>query len=156
VVRPGFEMDEFAQAWLVLRANGVQVDVASPAGGAVVADRYSRQDDTLQAMERDPDALAALAATRRLQDAPVGEHAAVFVMGGKGAMFDLPRDAALARLLAALHFKHPRLRLSLAKAHAALGAPQRSRELLQRVAGSDHSDAKARSEALELLARQPG
>jgi putative intracellular protease/amidase len=335
VVRPGFEMDEFAQAWLVLRANGVQVDVASPAGGAVVADRYSRQDDTIQAMERDPDALAALAATRRLQDVPVGEHAAVFVMGGKGAMFDLPRDPALARLMAALHarggvlaavchgsaallavegeggralvqgrrltgftdeeeatfgkrwaqeypfwierrarelgaqweeaammmpklvvddrlitgqnpfstpmvadavlralgrtpqprqpfreeaslqlvqqwlageragaaallaaephrykadliamlghyqheaatdeaarraavsvmelaaphFKHPRFRLSLAKAHAALGAPQRSRELLQLVAGSDHSDAKARSEALELLARQPG
>jgi copper oxidase (laccase) domain-containing protein len=40
---------------------------------------------------RDPAARAALAATRRLQDAPVGEHAAVFVMGGKGAMFDLPR-----------------------------------------------------------------
>jgi putative intracellular protease/amidase len=39
--------------------------------------------------------------TRRTQDVRVGEHAAVLVIGGKGAMFDLPRDAALQRLLSA-------------------------------------------------------
>ena len=37
--RPGFEMDEFAQTWLILRANGIVVDVASPKGGAVEADK---------------------------------------------------------------------------------------------------------------------
>lgn len=103
VVRPGFEMDEFAQAWLVLRANGVAVDVASPAGGAVVADRFNAEDDTYQALQRDGQALAALAATRRTQDLHPGEHAAIVLVGGKGAMFDLPRDAALAQLLAAHH-----------------------------------------------------
>jgi hypothetical protein len=36
----------------------------------------------------------------------VGEHDAILVIGGKGAMLDLPRDAALARLL---HFgRHQR------------------------------------------------
>jgi putative intracellular protease/amidase len=103
ITRPGFEMDEFAQAWLVLRANGVQVEVASPAGGAVVADRYSRDDDTIQALERDPQAQAALAATRRTQDVAAGEHAAILLIGGKGAMFDLPRDPALTRLMGAHH-----------------------------------------------------
>ncbi|KPF45916.1 hypothetical protein IP87_14005 [beta proteobacterium AAP121] len=103
LTRPGFEMDEFAQAWLVLRANGVQVEVASPTGGAVVADRYNRDDDTIQALQRDPEAQAALAATRRTQDVPVGAHAAILLIGGKGAMFDLPRDAALARLMGAHH-----------------------------------------------------
>jgi putative intracellular protease/amidase len=103
IVRPGFEMDEFAQAWLVLRANGVQVEVASPAGGAVVADRFSRDDDTIQALERDREAMAALAATRRTEDVRVGEHAAILLVGGKGAMFDLPRDAVLARLMGAHH-----------------------------------------------------
>ena len=39
-LRPGFEMEEFAQAWLVFKANGLQLEVASPAGGAVVADRH--------------------------------------------------------------------------------------------------------------------
>ena len=33
--RPDFEMDELAQAWLVLRANGLRVELASPTGGAL-------------------------------------------------------------------------------------------------------------------------
>jgi len=102
-LRPGFEMDEFALAWLVLRANGLQVEVASPSGGAVTADRYKPQDDHIQALKADTQAAAALAATRRTQDVKPGEHAAIFIVGGKGAMFDLPRDAALARLLGAHH-----------------------------------------------------
>jgi putative intracellular protease/amidase len=103
LVRPGFEMGEFAQAWLVLRANGIAVEVASPAGGAVIADRFKRDDDTIQALERDREAMAALAATRRTQDVRPGEHAAILLVGGKGAMFDLPRDTALAQLMAAHH-----------------------------------------------------
>ena len=102
-VRPGFEMDEFALAWLVLRANGLQVDVASPSGGAVLADNYKTEDDHIQALKADTRAAAALAATRRTQDVLPGEHAAIFIVGGKGAMFDLPRDAALTRLLGAHH-----------------------------------------------------
>ena len=102
-LRPGFEMGEFALAWLALRANGLQVEVASPSGGAVVADRYKLQDDHIQAMKADPQATTALASTRRTQDVKPGEHAAIFIMGGKGAMFDLPRDAALTQLLGAHH-----------------------------------------------------
>jgi len=102
-VRPGFEMDEFALAWLVLRANGLQVEVASPSGGAVTAERYKPQDDHIQAMKADAQATVALATTRRTQDVKPGEHAAIFIVGGKGAMFDLPRDAALTKLLGAHH-----------------------------------------------------
>lgn len=102
-VRPGFEMDEFALAWLVFGANGLQVDVASPSGGAVLADNYKLEDDHIQALKTDPRAAAALAATRRTRDVLPGEHAAIFIVGGKGAMFDLPRDAALARLLGTHH-----------------------------------------------------
>jgi putative intracellular protease/amidase len=97
--RPGFEMDEYAQAYLVLRANGLTVEVASPAGGAVEADRFNAEDDHIQAMLADPDAQALLRATRRTQDVKVGEHQAILVIGGKGAMFDLPKDAALQRLM---------------------------------------------------------
>ena len=97
--RPGFEMDEYAQAYLVFRANGLTVEVASPAGGAVEADRFSAEDDHIKAMMSDPDAQSLLRTTRRTQDVNVGEHHAIFVIGGKGAMFDLPKDAALTRLL---------------------------------------------------------
>ena len=101
--RPGFEMDELAQAWLVLRANGLRVEVASPTGGAPVADRYDNADDSIRAFKADPKAVAALKATRRTQDVSRGEHAAILVIGGKGAMFDLPSDTALATLLGAHH-----------------------------------------------------
>ena len=101
--RPGFEMDELAQAWLVLRANGLRVEVASPTGGAPVADRYDNADDSIRAFKADPLAVAALKATRRTQDVSRGEHAAILVIGGKGAMFDLPSDSALATLLGAHH-----------------------------------------------------
>lgn len=99
--RPGFEMDEFAKAWLTLRANGFDVDVASPAGGAPEPDRHNPADDHIQRLQADAQAGAALQRTRRTQDLRAGEHAAVLVIGGKGAMFDLPRDAALQRLLVA-------------------------------------------------------
>jgi putative intracellular protease/amidase len=102
--RPGFEMDEFALAYLVLRANGLVVEVASPTGGAVEADRFNKDDDHIMAMLADDEAQKLLRATRRIQDVRLGEHQAIFVMGGKGAMFDLPKDAALQTLLAR-HFE---------------------------------------------------
>ena len=102
--RPGFELDEFAKAWLTLRANGFEVEVASPAGGAPEPDRYDPADDHIQRLKADTEATVALQHTRRTQDVRAGEHAAVFIIGGKGAMFDLPRDPALQRLLSA-HFE---------------------------------------------------
>ncbi len=101
ISRPGFEMDELAQAWLSLRANGLQLEIASPQGGTVLADKYNPEDDHNAAFLADAQAQAALAATRRTADIRPGEHAAIFVIGGKGAMFDLPRDAALISLLEA-------------------------------------------------------
>jgi len=41
-----------------------------------------------------------LAATRSTRDVKAADYAAIYVVGGKGAMFDLPRDNALASLLA--------------------------------------------------------
>jgi putative intracellular protease/amidase len=102
-VGPGFEMEELAQAWLLLRANGLAVEIASPAGGAPVADRYNSADDSIRALKADAQAVAALKATRRTSEVALGEHAAIFLIGGKGAMFDLPRDGALSALMGQLH-----------------------------------------------------
>jgi putative intracellular protease/amidase len=99
--RPGFEMDEFAQAYLVLRANGIKIDVASPAGGAVEADKFDPKDDHNVALFADEHAQRLLRSTRRLADVVPGEHQAILIIGGKGAMFDLPKDAALTKLLGA-------------------------------------------------------
>lgn len=97
--RPGFEMDEFAQTWLILRANGLQVDVASPAGGAVQADKFNPEEPFNAAVVADAEAQRQLGATLRTDAVKADDYAAVLVMGGKGAMFDLADDQALHRLL---------------------------------------------------------
>ncbi|RQO57239.1 thiamine biosynthesis protein ThiJ [Paucibacter sp. KBW04] len=100
--RPGFEMDEFAQAWLLLRANGLSVDVASPQGGAVQADRFNAEHDYNARLAADPQAQAALRQTLATASLRAKDYRAVLIMGGKGAMFDLPKDPSLQQLLSAM------------------------------------------------------
>lgn len=97
--RPGFEMDEFAQAWLLLRANGLEVDVASPAGGPVEADRYDPAADYNARLLAEPQAQQRLQQTLATAGLKARDYRAVLVMGGKGAMFDLPKDPGLQQLL---------------------------------------------------------
>lgn len=98
--RPGFEMDELSQAWAILRANGLDVEIASPQGGKVVAARYDPAKPYNAAFLADATAVAALGATVPFASAAKRDYAAVYVMGGKGAMFDLHGDTALQALIA--------------------------------------------------------
>lgn len=99
-IQPGFEMDELAQAWLVFRRNGLEVDIASPAGGAVVADEFDPKKAYNADFAADPEAQRKVADTLRLDPAMAGQYQAVMVIGGKGAMFDLPFSQVLQTLLA--------------------------------------------------------
>lgn len=98
--RPGYEFDELSQAWLIFEANGLSVEVASPQGGAIEADKYDPDAPFNAALLADGDAMRQLADTRRIDDLRADDYAAVYVVGGKGAMFDLPGHPALQRLLA--------------------------------------------------------
>ncbi|NYZ63373.1 type 1 glutamine amidotransferase domain-containing protein [Luteimonas deserti] len=98
--RPGYEFDELSQAWLIFKANGLAVEVASPQGGAVEADRYNADEPFNAALLADGNAMRQLAHTRRTDALDAKDYAAVYVVGGKGAMFDLPRDTALQQLIA--------------------------------------------------------
>lgn len=100
--RPGFEMDEFAQAWLILRQNGFEIDVASPKGGAVEADKYNPDEAFNAAVIADSQAMAKLAATLPTAQLRANDYEGVLVIGGKGAMFDLPADPALRDTIAAI------------------------------------------------------
>lgn len=95
--RPGFEMDELAQAYLILKRNGYRVTIASPSGGPVEADRFDATSDYNAAFLADAEGVAALARTRPTAGLRAFEFDAVVVIGGKGAMLDLPTDTALAR-----------------------------------------------------------
>lgn len=98
-VQPGYEMDELSQAWLVFRANGLEVDIASPEGGAVVADEYDAEKPYNLAFAADAEGQRKLTDSLRLNPAMAGQYAAVMVIGGKGAMMDLPFSQVLQRLI---------------------------------------------------------
>lgn len=101
--RPGFEMDELAQAYAVFADNGLSVDIASPAGGTVTADEHDPDKPYNKRFLGDAAAVAKLGQTRALAKVVTEDYAAVFLVGGKGAMFDLPVNADLKTLLAKTH-----------------------------------------------------
>ncbi|MFC0679345.1 DJ-1/PfpI family protein [Lysobacter korlensis] len=101
--RAGFEMSEFSQAWAIFRDNGYAVDVASPAGGRVEADRYNPKEPFNARVLADPDAVGKLAATLPTAKVRPGDYSAIYIVGGKGAMFDLPVDPALKSITASVY-----------------------------------------------------
>lgn len=101
--RPGFEMDELSQAYAVFADNGLAIDIASPAGGKVEADRYDPAKPCNKRFLADAPAVAKLGLTRSMADVHNKKYDAVFIIGGKGAMFDLPVNADLNVLLASTY-----------------------------------------------------
>lgn len=98
-LRPGFEMDELSQAYLIFKHNGFAIDIASPKGGAIEADGFDAQVDFNAEFLRDPEAVAQLQNTQATASIDPADFDAVYIAGGKGAMFDLPRDQALRRIV---------------------------------------------------------
>ncbi|MCD9088038.1 type 1 glutamine amidotransferase domain-containing protein [Stenotrophomonas sp. SY1] len=96
--RPGYEFDELSQAWGVFKANGLEVEIASPKGGPVEADKYNPAEPFNAALLADKEAMRKLADTQATSTLEADDYAAIYVVGGKGAMFDLPRDASLRQL----------------------------------------------------------
>ena len=100
---PGYEFDEFSKAYLVFKTNGLAVDVASPKGGKVEADKYDAKAQYNAKVLADSAIMSKLHNTLAMQTLEAKNYAAVFVVGGKGAMFDLPKDKALQRLIADIY-----------------------------------------------------
>lgn len=98
--RPGFEFDEFAQAWTIFRANGLEVEVASPAGGNAEPDEYESDKVYNAAALADPEAAQALAATQATASVDARRYAGVYIIGGGGAMFDVFSDRNLHGVIA--------------------------------------------------------
>ena len=98
--KAGYELTELARAYYVFRANGYQPDIASPKGGKPPA-RIDLDDmtDADYAFLNDPAAQAKVASSIPLAHAKAADYAAVYIVGGKGAMFDLPENPEVARLV---------------------------------------------------------
>lgn len=87
--KPGFEFDELSKAYAVFKQNGIKVTLASPKGGEPLADKFDKNKPYNQAYSNDTTAMAQLKNTKRLSELEPSQYDAVFVVGGKGPMFDL-------------------------------------------------------------------
>lgn len=94
-----YDLEELAQAYLVLHRNGVQVDLISPKGGAVLVHNKKDELEYMQAFKTQTPALAQLGATIPSTDVNPNDYDAVLVIGGNGAMFDLPVHTPTTTLL---------------------------------------------------------
>jgi putative intracellular protease/amidase len=101
--KPGYEFDEFSKAYSVFKANGLAVDIASPKGGKVEADEYDSSKPYNAKVLVDDAIMAKLNNTLATRTLDAKVYDAVFIVGGKGAMFDLPKDTALQNLIADIY-----------------------------------------------------
>ena len=96
----GFELTELARAYAVFIANGYDVDVASPLGGAAT---YVQDEDDMGAYDyaflNDSQAMNKVRNTLKISNVSVEDYAALYLVGGKGTMFDFRNNASLQRLI---------------------------------------------------------
>lgn len=93
--RPGYEFDEFSQAYLIFKNNNLSIDIASPKGGKVEPDKFNKNKLYNKAILEDKVALSLLDNTKSTASINPEEYDAIYIVGGKGAMFDLPYDPSL-------------------------------------------------------------
>jgi putative intracellular protease/amidase len=100
----GFELTELSRAYYTFIANGYAVDIASPQGGSPPM-RVDDEDmvEADHAFLNDAPARAMLAASLPLEQVDASRYAAVYFVGGKGAMFDFPGNTAIARIVRHIH-----------------------------------------------------
>ncbi|MCU0438882.1 MAG: DJ-1/PfpI family protein [Raineya sp.] len=98
--RPGFEMDEFSQAYLIFQENGLQIEVASPKGGKVESGSFNKEKEYNNLILKDKKALKLLENTKATSSIKAKDYDAIYIVGGKGPMFDLAVDASLQDILA--------------------------------------------------------
>lgn len=99
----GYELTELARAYYVFQANGFEVDIASPQGGAPKK-RIDKDDmqDVDYAFLNDSAAQAKAKNTLPLNGVDPDRYRAVFFVGGKGAMADFPGNPDVQRIVAAI------------------------------------------------------
>ena len=101
--KAGFELTELARAYYVFEANGYRVDIASPLGGFPPM----RVDEDLlsadHAFLNDAAAMRKLEHSLTLQNIDAAGYAAVYLVGGKGTLFDFPDNAGLQRIVRDVH-----------------------------------------------------
>jgi putative intracellular protease/amidase len=93
--RPGFEMEEFSQAYLIFKANDLIIDVASPKGGKVDLGQFNKEKPYNKLILNDTIVMRMFDHTIPTANLDANDYDALYVVGGKGPMFDLVVDPSL-------------------------------------------------------------
>jgi len=106
----GFWWSELTHPYWEFVEHGYEVTIASPEGGAIVADGFSDPEDESGysahdlislGFKKSPAHAALLEETRKLADVSVADFDAVFLVGGQGPMITFADSAAVHALVAA-------------------------------------------------------
>ena len=101
--KTGFWLEELASPYYRFKEAGAEVVLASPKGGRPPLDAKSNepafQTDETRRFEADPEAMAALADTVRLDSVSADDFDTVFYPGGHGPLWDLAEDPVSVQLI---------------------------------------------------------
>lgn len=102
--KTGYELTELSRAYYVFKANGFEVDVASPKGGTppVIKD-WDDMGAFDYAFLNDPVAQQKITSTIPLSEIAAEAYQAIYFVGGKGAMFDFPDNSHIQSLVKEFH-----------------------------------------------------
>jgi putative intracellular protease/amidase len=96
----GWYLPEAAHPYAILTQAGIEVDFASPQGGAPPMIGGDLSDEVQKAFLDTPETAAAVRNTARLDEVDAADYDAILLVGGHGTMWDFPDDQALAPLIA--------------------------------------------------------
>lgn len=102
-LRPGYEFDEFTQAYLIFKTNNLLIDIASPKGGKVTPDKFNEDKPYNIAILENKEVMNLLDHTISTSNVHSADYDAIYIVGGKGAMFDLPYDPSLQDIILNLY-----------------------------------------------------
>jgi putative intracellular protease/amidase len=94
--KTGFWLEEFAAPYYVFKDAGINLTLASPAGGQPPLDPKSdepgAQTEATERFKQDPEAQQALATTVKLDTIKAADFDAIFYPGGHGPLWDLAEN----------------------------------------------------------------
>ncbi len=96
--KTGFYLSEAAHPFEVFTKAGAIVDFVSPKGGKPPIDGIDLTDPVNKAFVESPEIARKLEQSLKPADVDPAQYAAIFYVGGHGAMWDFPDDAKLAEI----------------------------------------------------------
>ncbi len=99
----GWYLSEAAHPWKVLHESGVEIDFMSPQGGRPPVDGFDLKDPVNNEFWENKGVQAKLESTLAPAAVDAGDYTAIHFVGGHGAMWDFPDNAAIAEIAAAIY-----------------------------------------------------